>query len=234
MRYYPINLDVRGKPCVVVGGGRVAERKVERLLAAGADVTVIAPELTPRLARWAEVDLIEHEATAYDEDSLEGAFLVIGATDDEAVNAQVRSDCDEHHALCNIVDDPEKCSFTLPALVERGELVIAVSTGGLSPAVAKRVRLELEKAYGQEYADFVALMGAVRDRLLYSGNGATEGAREKFERLAASDLPLLLKDGDNAAADALLAQVLGEGFTVDELIGAGPAAEAMPEENPPE
>ena len=225
MRYYPINLDIRGKLCVVFGGGRVAERKVARLLECGGNVVVVAPELTPGLAELVGQQRLEHVTSAYDEDYLEEAFLIIAATDDEQVNAAVAEECAEMDMLCNIADDPERCSFTLPALVARGDFCLAVSTGGKSPALAKRVRVELEKLYGEEYAEFVDLMGHVRDRLL-----ALEGINEferaaRFERLAGSELPRLIQAKDVAAIDALLRAVLGEGYSLASLTGQSEADE---------
>ncbi len=217
MRYYPINLDLRGKRCVVFGGGRVAERKVARLLECGAHVAVVAPELSEGLAELAEAGRLQHVPDGYDEEHLDSAFLVIGATNDEAINAQVSQECAAANILCNIVDDPERCSFTLPALVARGDFCLAVSTGGKSPALAKRVRQELEKLYGEEYAGFVDLMGKVRDRLLAQEVGSEAERAARFERLAGSDLPRLIKADERAAIDALLAEVLGEGFSLAEL-----------------
>jgi precorrin-2 dehydrogenase/sirohydrochlorin ferrochelatase len=221
MRYYPINLDLQGRQCVVFGGGRVAERKVARLLECGAHVAVVAPELTEGLAEAAAAGRIEHVEDTYDEDYLEQAYLVIAATDNEAVNAAVSEECTDLRVLCNIVDDPERCSFTLPALLQRGDFCLAISTGGKSPALAKRVRLELEKLYGEEYAEFTDLMGKIRDRVLAQEGGSEAERAEKFERLAGSELPRLIKAKDTAAIDALLAEVLGEGFSLAELSGGG-------------
>jgi precorrin-2 dehydrogenase/sirohydrochlorin ferrochelatase len=225
MRYYPINLNLQGKQCVVFGGGKVAERKVARLLECGAEVVVVAPELTEGLAKLAEAKHLHHIAETYDEEQLEDAHLAIGATDDERVNAAVAAECEDTGILCNIVDDPARCSFTLPALVVRGEFCLAVSTGGKSPALAKRVRLELEKIYGQEYAVLVDLLGRVRDRLLSQEDSEEADRAEKFERLANSDLPWLIEAKDEAAIDALLVEVLGEGFSLTALGGLeGPGA----------
>lgn len=219
MRYYPINLDIQGKPCLVYGGGRVAERKVARLLECGAEVTVVAPEVTGRLAELAEGGRIQHVRQSFDADYIEEAFLVIGATDDESVNAAVAEECEDWGVLCNIADDPERCTFTLPAVVARGEFCLAISTGGKSPALAKRVRLELERLYGEEYAAFVDLLGKIRDRLLAEEGLAEAERAARFERLAGPELARLLKAGDTAAADAFLRQVLGPGWSLTELTG---------------
>jgi precorrin-2 dehydrogenase/sirohydrochlorin ferrochelatase len=218
MRYYPINLDLRGKTCVIFGGGRIAERKTGRLLECGAHVVIVAPELTPGLAELAEARTITHIRDNFDEDYLDDASLIIGATDDEAINAEVSAACAEVDALCNIVDDPARCTFTLPAVVQRGEFCLAISTGGKSPALAKRVRQELEKLYGEEYAEFVELLGMIRDRVMADEAWSEAERAAKFERLAGSELPRLLKEKDGAAINALLAEVLGEGFSLGELL----------------
>ncbi|MFH0809301.1 MAG: bifunctional precorrin-2 dehydrogenase/sirohydrochlorin ferrochelatase [Pseudomonadota bacterium] len=221
MHYYPVNLDLNGRKCIVFGGGRVAERKVARLLECGARVVVVAPELTPRLAGLTSSGRLEHLASTYQEDYLAGAFLTIGATNSEAINAAVSQACGKAGILCNIADDPEKCSFTLPALVQRGDFCLAISTGGKSPALAKRTRLEMERLYGDEYAEFVDLMGRVRDRVLSREHFEDEAARaQMFERLAGSELPRLIKFRDRAAIDTLLRDLLGEGFSLAELLGS--------------
>ena len=137
MRYYPLFLDITGRKCVVVGGGNVAERKVERLLDCGARVEVVGKSLTPLLAAWNGEGKVVHRDADYEDSCLVGAFLVIGATDDGAVNGRVATDARALGIPVNIVDDPARCDFILPSIVERGDLSIAVSTGGRSPALAK-------------------------------------------------------------------------------------------------
>ena len=132
MRYYPVNLDIKGRKCVVVGGGGVGTRKVKTLLKCGATVTVVAEAASDELkemARGAEIELRER---AYRADDLAGAFLVIGATDDESLNARISGDAEASNKLCNIADRPEVCNFILPAIVEKGDLIVAVSTCGQS------------------------------------------------------------------------------------------------------
>ncbi|MCL6641532.1 MAG: bifunctional precorrin-2 dehydrogenase/sirohydrochlorin ferrochelatase, partial [Candidatus Rokubacteria bacterium] len=152
MGHYPVVLELAGRPCVVIGGGPVAERKVEGLLAAGAAVTVIAPRLTRRLQALAAEGRIGHVAREYAPGDLDGYRLAIAATDDGVVNAAVAREGRRRGVLVNAADDPVHCDFTLPAVLRRGALVVAVATGGACPALAAAVRDELGRRLGPEYA----------------------------------------------------------------------------------
>lgn len=165
MKYYPVFWDITGKKCIVIGGGDVAARKVSRLLECGAKVCVVAPKLAPELTRLKEDRLIEHVSDAYAREQLYGAALVIGATDDEETNAAISRDAKARGIPVNIVDDPQKCDFILPSLVERGDLTIACGTGGASPALARHLREELENVYGEEYATLISILGKLRSRM---------------------------------------------------------------------
>jgi precorrin-2 dehydrogenase/sirohydrochlorin ferrochelatase len=162
---YPVFLDLRGKRCLVVGGGTVASRKVETLLRCGARVAVISPALAPGLAELAGLGEIEYLQGEYDSRHLENAFLVIGAAGEETVNRRVAADCAARGIMVNIVDVPELCSFYVPSLVSRGPLSIAVSTAGQSPAFARLLREELERRYGEACGRFVAFLGELRPRV---------------------------------------------------------------------
>jgi len=157
-------VDLNGRRCVVVGGGEVAERKVETLLDFGAHVCVVSPVLTPTLEAWASEGRITVERRLYQEGDLEGAALAIGATDDRDVHKRVASEAKQLGILVNIVDDTGLCTFIAPAIVKRGDLVIAISTGGASPALAKQIRRELEVAYGQEYTEVLEAFQKLRER----------------------------------------------------------------------
>jgi len=163
--YYPIFLDLQGKRCLVVGGGDVAARKVEGLLEAGATVAVVSPLLTEALDRLAQSGSIRHEARLFQPDDVIGCTLVIGATDQPEVNAAVCKASRTQGIWVNIVDTPAACDFIAPAVVRRGELQIAISTGGNSPTLAKRIRAQLEQRYGCEYAELVAWLGQQRERI---------------------------------------------------------------------
>jgi len=194
MRYYPIGLDISDRRCLVVGGGEVGQRKAERLLECGARVTVVGRELTPELEGLVREGRIGHIAADYSEVHLEGAFLVIGATDDRAVNDRIFRDARQRRVLANIVDDPGRCDFILPALCRQGELVITVATGGKSPALAKKLRKELEERYGPEYETLLKIMGEVRGRIIDRGEGADEN-RKIFEALVDSDILERIRKG---------------------------------------
>ncbi len=187
VKYYPLCLDISGKRCVVVGGGNVAERKVRRLLACSAHVEVVAKTLTPDLAVWKREDKILHREGEYTDSCLAGAALVIGATDSETVNGRIAQDARARGIPVNVVDDPARCDFILPSVVERGGLLIAVSTGGKSPALARKLREELEEAYGPEYAVLIEILGKLREEVIAAG-GSSADNRECFAAVVRSDI----------------------------------------------
>ncbi len=217
MKYYPIHLDIKNRNCLIVGGGAVGTRKVKTLLECGARVTVISPDPTPQLARLASEGSVALKKRAYRSDDLGGMFLVIGATDDETLNRQVSKDADQANILCNIADRPEVCNFILPSIVRRGDLVITISTSGKSPALAKQLRQKLETQFGQEYADFLLLMGAIRQKLL-SQSHEPEAHKALFNQLIDSDLIQLMQAGKTEEINSLLYKILGEGYKIEALI----------------
>ncbi|MDD5758728.1 MAG: bifunctional precorrin-2 dehydrogenase/sirohydrochlorin ferrochelatase [Desulfobulbaceae bacterium] len=166
MKYYPICLQIEGRRCLVVGGGKVAERKVQGLLESGASVVVISPELTESLRRMQEAGEIAWQERGYLPGDVVGFFLVMAATDDRQVQDQVQADAERHQILLNVADVPEKCNFILPALVKRGPLSIAISTSGKSPALAKRLRREMQGSIGQDYECLTEVMGLIRPYVL--------------------------------------------------------------------
>ena len=159
---YPVNLILSGRRCLVLGGGSVAERKTESLLAANADVTVISPDLTAKLSSWAEQGRIRHVERQYRSGDAAGYRLVLCATDCAAVNELAAREARQSGALVNVADTPELCDFTLPARLQRGSLSVAVSTGGQSPALARELRNELAKHLGPEYAEYLEIAGRLR------------------------------------------------------------------------
>jgi precorrin-2 dehydrogenase / sirohydrochlorin ferrochelatase len=187
VRYYPLFLDISRRRCVVIGGGSVAERKIERLLACGARVEVVGKMLTPALSALKANGRIVHHESDYNRTLIRGAFLVIGATDDGEVNDRISEDAQELGILVTIVDQPARCDFILPSVVERGALTIAVSTGGNSPALAKKLRMELDSLYGPEYAILLEIMGKLREKLIAGGRSSAEN-RERFEAVVASEI----------------------------------------------
>lgn len=162
MQAYPIFLDLRGRPCVVIGGGNVAERKVAGLLTAGAAVTVVSPQVTVVLRTFVQNNTIQHRAHAYEVGDLAGFQFAFVATGDPQVTAKVFQDGQASGVLVNAADDPAYCNFFLPALVRRGSLAIAVSTGGTSPALARVLREELEEKIGDEYVTLAEIAAVVR------------------------------------------------------------------------
>ena len=160
---YPIVLTGLHKVrCVVVGGGPVAERKVEALLDCAAQVAVISPTLTDQLRAWAEARRLRYIDRPFRPDDLRDTALVIAATDDPAVNAEVAQEAHRAGLLVNVVDDPDAGNFNTVATVRRGDLTLAVSTGGASPAVAALIRRRLEASFGPEYGELLALLGGLR------------------------------------------------------------------------
>ena len=217
MPYYPVNLDVNHRNCLVVGGGRVGTRKVRTLLACGARVTVISPEVTPELEALAEQGRIQWHRRNYRTSDLDDTFLVIGASDDQRLNRNIHQDAEMARRLCNIADQPDLCNFILPAIVRQGDLMIAISTGGKSPAFAKHMRQQLENHFGPEYGAFLKLMGAIRNRLLAEEH-APEAHKTLFEQLIAGGLLELIRSDDEKGINNLLTRVLGPGFDYQSLV----------------
>ncbi len=163
---YPVFIDIAGESCLVVGGGKVAERKVEKLLESGARVTVVAPEATEKLAALAAEKKIFLELRAYAGREAAEYFLTIAATDDPALNRAVSGDAHAARRLVNVVDVPDLCNFYVPSVLRRGDLQIAVSTAGASPSLAKKIRERLEAQFPENYAKLLETLRAFRARLL--------------------------------------------------------------------
>lgn len=167
--YYPVFLNIAGRRCLVIGGGEVAERKATSLLDCGGRVTVISPRLSPGLEEKQAQGAIEALARDFQPGDLEGAFLVIAATDDPGVNDKIVREARKRGILINVVDQPGECDFIVPSVVRRGELVVAISTGGRSPALARKIRQDIEKHFGPEYGTLLELVSQVRRELMERG-----------------------------------------------------------------
>jgi len=217
MRYYPIHLDIQNRNCLVVGGGGVGTRKVITLLKCRAKVTVVSPVISERLQNLAESAPLTLKPRPYRTADLEGMFLVIGATDDEQLNRQISSDAECRNTLCNIADRPEICNFILPSIVQRDDLVITISTSGRSPALAKKLRKTLERKFGEEYGDFLQLLGAIRNKLLSQAH-EPEAHKPLFEQLIDSDLIAMIREAKTEDINALLFNILGDGYRFEELM----------------
>ena len=166
MELFPIMVRLRGRRCLVVGAGEIAAAKIATLLAAGAQVAVVAPEAGASVRALAQEQRVAWQSRAFVPADVENAFLVVAATDSSAVNANVFRACTDHSVLCNVVDDPEHCDFFYPAVVRRGALQIAISTGGHSPALAHRLRVQLERQFGPEYESWLEEVGSARRDIL--------------------------------------------------------------------
>jgi precorrin-2 dehydrogenase/sirohydrochlorin ferrochelatase len=169
--HYPVNLDLNGRACLVVGGGSVAARKVASLVAAGADVTVVAPRVDAAISALTSVTIVRR---AYRRGETANYRLVITATDDPAVNQAVYDDAEAAGVWVNSADDPQRCSFTLPAVVRRGSVLLTASTGAASPALSAWLRGRLEQEFGPELADLAAALAVHRARI-HAAGASTEG-----------------------------------------------------------
>ena len=209
--FYPMFVDLEGRRCVVVGGGPIATDKVEKLVEHGAAVRLVSPQITSELARMVDEGAIaEHRQRTYRPEDLEGCFLVIAATNLDPINRMVWQDAEARNMVCNVVDAPPLCNFIVPSIVRRGELALAISTGGASPVVAKHIRRQLEDAYGPEWEALVTLLRGVRDELK-DRYLDMPSRRDAVERLLETDVVRRLADGDEAGARELAHRVLDIG-----------------------
>lgn len=214
MKYYPICLNISKKRCVVIGGGDVAERKVTRLLEAGAGVEVVGKLLTPKLKTMKNEGKIGHIADDYKEEYINDAFLVIGATDRDDVNDKIYMDADKKGKLVNIVDSPDRCNFILPSIVKQGDLQIAISTSGKSPALAKKLREEMEGSYGSEYQILLDIMGAVREKVIVRGYPSDEN-KKLFEALLNSDILQYIREENWNEVKRVVEDLVGEDIDIE-------------------
>jgi precorrin-2 dehydrogenase/sirohydrochlorin ferrochelatase len=209
--FYPMFVDIEGRRCLVVGGGPVATEKVEKLLDHGAVVRLVSPEVTRELQALVDSGAVhEHRRRTYRPEDLDGCFLVIAATNLDAINRMVWQDAEALNLLCNVVDVPPLCNFIVPSIVRRGELALAISTGGASPVIAKHIRRDLEATYGPEWEALVALLRDVRDDLKERYLDMPS-RRDAVERLMETDVVQRLADGDEAGARELAHRVLDIG-----------------------
>ena len=218
---YPVNLDIGGKRCLVVGGGSVAARKVKALLLCGGEVRIISPHATDAIERLAEEGKIDWLKRTYRAGDAKDAFLIFGATDDPGVQQQIAEDAARYHVLLNSAYDPELSDFHVPAKIRRRDFVIAVSTGGGSPALALLLKEQLANEYGEEYGVLVELMARIR-RQVVTRNSVAEENKALFR--AVLELPVLdcIKRQDWAGLQHQLTVVLPEeidsGMLVEELL----------------
>ena len=207
--FYPAFIDLTGRRCLVVGGGPVGTEKAEKLVDAGAEVRLVSPEITDRLAELVTTGAIcDFHRRGYRPEDLDDCLLVIAATSDADVNRQVWEDGEARRMLVNVVDVPPLCNFIVPSIMRQGDLAVAVSTGGASPVVARAVRQRIEAEIGPEWGELVALLRATREELKQRFLTMPERAAA-MERLLATDILDRLASGDPAGARALIAEHLG-------------------------
>jgi len=206
--YYPILIKLDDRLCLVVGGGQVAGRKTSSLVKAGASVRIVSPEISEDIKTLVKTGKVEWIKEKFEPRRLDGAFLVIAATDNEQVNQTVCNEAIARSILVNVVDRPDLCTFIVPSVTRRGDLIVAVSTSGKSPAVAKMLRKKLESEFGEEWAVFLNIMGEARSRTINSVEDKKQ--REKiFNRLAGSDMLERIKRGDIKGARSLVEEIVG-------------------------
>lgn len=209
--YYPVYIQLHGQPCVVIGGGNIAEGKVEGLLAAQANVTVISPTITPRLRDLAGEKRISYLARAYQTGDLIGAFLVICATDRTEINHAVWQEATANRQLVNVVDDTPRCNFIAPSILRNGDLTIAISTSGKAPALAVRLKERLQRELGPEYARFLELAGELREPLAQHIPDF-EARKALWYELVDSEILDVLARGDESSAREIISRIVGFEF----------------------
>ena len=204
--YYPVSLNIQGKRCVVIGGGKVALRKVKMLLDCGANVSVISPKPHPDMAKLSKERAIHLIQRDYEARDLKEAVIAIACTDVKEVNRKVADEAKKAGILVNVADDPEPSDFIIPAFFRRGNLTLAVSTSGVSPALARKIRTKLEKSFGEEYASLLSLIGEVRSTL--KEKGYIVDAEAWQEALDLDLLIQLVRSGQRKKAKAILLRKL--------------------------
>ncbi len=205
--FYPVYFSLRCRKCLVIGGGKVAERKVKSLLESGASIVLVSPSLTEDLSKLVKKHKIHYLHREYSSEDLEGCFLVISATDDADTNKKVSEDCHARNIPVNVVDEPDRCSFIVPSVMRRGDLCIAVSTGGKSPLLARKIRERLEELFGIEYAEYLKLMGGLRKSIIQEVLDR-QSRRKIFECLVNSDILKLIQKGEKELVKEKIQQCL--------------------------
>jgi siroheme synthase-like protein len=208
--YYPAILDIAGRQALVVGAGKVGEGKIEGLVRAGARVRVVSLAATERVRQWAGDGQVELELRPYGPEDLAGCFMVIAATENNDTNVRVFEDAEARQMLCNVVDVTHLCNFILPSIVRRGDLAIAVSTGGASPAMARRIRLAISDCYGDEYEIALQVLGSLREELKQR-YPSFEDRKVLFERIVYTNFMDLVRAGDADGLEAWIERCIDEG-----------------------
>jgi len=205
-KYYPIFLDLENRDVAIIGGGEVCARKAETMMRYGARVTIVSPEFTPEIEQWAADGKLTLRRKRYESGDLDGASIVIASTDDTRVNEQVAADARARKVPVNVVDVTPLCEFIVPAIIEKGSITVAVSTGGKSPALARTLKEDLIRTIGPEYAEVNDLLGTLRDgakKVL-----ATDADRKRFfDSLIAAGILDMIREGRREEAYATVARM---------------------------
>lgn len=202
MAFYPIFINIKDKPVLVVGGGSIACRKVQTLLEFGAFVRIVSPQVIPELRQLINEGNCQWRKKVYAKEDIEDAVLVFSCTEKEEINAQVALDAEAENRLINVADDPQKCSFIVPSIMRRGDLSIAVSTGGSSPMAARIIREELEEIYGDEIKVYLDLLRNWRERV--KTNLPAEKRRQFWEKATEGQVLALIKKGQMQQAEEVM------------------------------
>jgi len=226
MDFFPVFLDLKKQPCLVVGGGGVAERKAASLLKSGADVLLVAPRLTRSLSDWRDAGRLRHRAREFEADDLIGTSLVIAATDDEAVNRRIAELAKARRLPVNVVDRPELCSFIVPSVIDRSPVVVAISTGGASPVLARLIRARLESLIPAGYGRLAELCARFRQRVKETFKRPAD-RRIFWDRVLQGGVAERIFSGHTQEAEQLLEQSLEQAIPSERmgevyLVGAGP------------
>ena len=208
--YYPVYLNLRGRRCVIVGGGTVAEGKISRLLDSGARICVVSPDATPGIRQFVADGAVRWEQREYQQGDLEGAFIAIAATNVREVNRCIFEEAEERGVMLNAVDDPPNCSFIAPSIVRRGPVTLAISTGGVSPALARKLRESLQASDDLAWADLSSVMAVVRSHLRESGLLARIDP-QRWQCCITPQLLAMVQEGKQSeATELLLAGLTGD------------------------
>ena len=215
MRYYPLLLDLHGKQCLIVGLGKVGQRKLATLLKAEPEQVTVLDMFSPEEITDTDLlELINHPAVTYQKknftiDDVTDMFLVFASTGSKEVNKQIADACAERNILCNVIDDPTAGTFTVPAHIESGDLLITLSTGGASPALSRKIKKELQEQVGNKYAPVVTLLGRLRPLILELANDTAENTAV-FRKLVSSDIAEAIQMQDRNKAESILQSTLPE------------------------
>ena len=208
--YYPVYLNLRGRRCVIVGGGTVAEGKIGRLLDSGADICVVSPDATPGIRQFVDDGAVRWEQREYRPGDLEGAFIAIAATNVREVNRRIFEEANSRGVMLNAVDDPPNCSFIAPSIVQRGPVTLAISTRGVSPALARKLRESLQNSEDLAWADLSSVMAVARSHLREIEMLSSIDP-QRWQCCITPQLLAMAQDGRDAeAVESLLAGLTGD------------------------